>query len=636
MTDRKTTTLITGMFLFVIMFISLASAVTLDSSNYITLTNSNNQSTIYFSSVTNTFNLEISNAIQPYVSLDDGNIYPGTGTIPAHTGAILSLKNGINKNINNLEGSISYNDGNGSSGVISVTVNYEVESQNGFSPVRISPSSPADETIVKGNIMQKNFKLIIPSDYGKNVFVQDIVLYNTYSGLFSLGDLDYEDVPFFPGDTMSIPIIIDAKNIVAQTGSFDVMVEITASDNINKFIEFTVDVQEDTGVSPITGDTIYKPTCSLSATTFNLNNTYVFSCGNVASNLVIAPQYSDYFISTKPAEKSGSTYKYEFTPTKYGETEFVAIYKYNDGPLFGGFHQDIRISSSGSLIAGTSLKLIFTPKLDEATGDEEKYLIQLADNKTGSLVSSPRIFVNAIELNSSSETFEYYFEPNKNYEIRGKAIGYDDFVDTINIVPQKIEIRISPGAGDTLTTFSINTSVDNATITIGGKDYYGVYVGVLPGGIVEIQAKKDGYKTELINFTVSDMARVISFGGEFKKGVDQNFTLNINGTWLVYYKIAFDSQEKTGYAHGVGDIVKFTPEKSGVYIIEVDGVQVGTYEITGFSFSNKWWFAPAWVWVLLIVIIIISILVIARKRYQEKSSTSQSDGAGLNFNVGDQ
>jgi len=41
---------------------------------------------------------------------------------------------------------------------------------------------------------------------------------------------------------------------------------------------------------------------------------------------------------------------------------------------------------------------------------------------------------------------------------------------------------------------------------------------------------KEGYKTEIINFTVDDRVRIVSFGGEFKKGIDQNFTLNINSS----------------------------------------------------------------------------------------------------------
>jgi len=104
-------------------------------------------------------------------------------------------------------------------------------------------------------------------------------------------------------------------------------------------------------------------------------------------------------------------------------------------------------------------------------------------------------------------------------------------------------------------------------------------MGVLPGGIVEIQADKEGYNTELINFTVSDRIRIISFGGEFEKNVEQNFTLNRNGTWIVYYKTTFDSSEKDMYTQGIGEVVIFTPEKSGVYAVEVDGIHVGTYEI---------------------------------------------------------
>jgi len=71
-------------------------------------------------------------------------------------------------------------------------------------------------------------------------------------------------------------------------------------------------------------------------------------------------------------------------------------------------------------------------------------------------------------------------------------------------------------------------------------------------------------------------------------------------------------------------------------VIEVSGIHVGTYEIEGFSFTNKWGFLPAWAWLILgAILVLIIIVVIARKKVQGSYETAQTDGAGLSFNVGE-
>ena len=379
------------------------------------------------------------------------------------------------------------------------------------------------------------------------------------------------------------------------------------------------------------------PTCSLSNSVLLLNESYALTCSNLVTDVSIEPEFDFNYIKGTGTEITSNQFIWYFTPKKLGETFIMADFKYLGVSVGDPFFQEVKIQSSGYSGVGTSLKFIFTPKLDQATGEEESYLIQIVDNSSGSLVPNARLWVNAIELNSSTDTFQYPFEPNKDYELRGKATNYDDIVQTIKINPSIINIIITPGTGDTLTTFSVNTSVSNATITIGGVDYFGFYLGILPGGVNEIKAVKEGYKTEIINFTVDDRIKILSFGGEFKKGIDQNFTLNKNVSWVVYHKKSMDDVERTEIAKGTGDLVLFLPDKKGIYVIEAEGMHIGTYEIPGFSFKNKWWIFPAWMWLLFGgILAIVIIIVIVRKRAQGSYDTGQQDGAGLSFNVGDE
>jgi len=489
-------------------------------------------------------------------------------------------------------------------------------------------------TVQQGSKKTQNILITVPATYPRTVTIQSVD-FNPGTETILFGDLNLGQVA--PGNSIQVPIVFSGEN--AQTGSYQTQLSIFATDSEGQVALPTISLtlQVTAGVTPVTEETFSTPpTCSLSATTMNLNNTYSFTCSGVVSNLEVSIPSSDYYVG-KNVEVSSGIYRYDFMPVEYGETEFKAEFRYNGASIFAPFKQNIRISSAGSLIPGTSLKFIFTPKLDQATGDEDKYLIQLADNKTGSLVSDPRVWVDAVEINStSSDTFQFPFEPNRNYEVRGKSPGYEDFVQTININPQKIEIRFTPGVGDSATMFNITTSVDNATLTILDQTYIGSYYGVLPGGNVEIKAVKDGYKTEIVNFTVDDRPRIIGISGEFKKNVDQNFTLSRAGEWIVYHKKSLDATERTEYVRGTGELIAFTPEKSGSYVIEVDGIHVGTYEIEGFSFTNKWGFLPVWAWIILMVIILIVIVIIvARSKVQGNYATSQTDGAGLSFNVGE-
>lgn len=512
---------------------------------------------------------------------------------------------------------------------VSILVEEETQSASNF----ISFPTSKNFEYKQGNIYNEELKLRLSSSYPNPIKVT-YVDFSPSTSVIRQGNGLETGIFVNPGESFTIPLIIDTTE--AQAGSYspvEVLVEYDDDTGLHTMTS-TVTLYVTTQVTPITGDTFSTPpTCSLSATTFNLNNTYSFTCSGIVSNLEVEPQYSE-FIQGKTVETSNGIYRYDFIPTQYGETDFITVFRYKGAPIFKPFSQQIRITSSGSLVAGTSLKFIFTPRLDTPTNNE-KYIIQLVDNKTGSLVSSPRIFIDAIEVISDTDVFEFYFLQNTDYELRGRAVGYEDLVEMLNINPQIISIKITPSTGDTSTKFNITTSIENATLNVGGIDYIGNYFGTLRGGINEITISKDGYQTQAVNFSVDDRPRVVSLSTEFKKGVEQNITLNQNESWVVLYKKNLDSLDVEELVIGNGNSIIFTPKKTGVYTIKSNEFVVGIYEVSGFSLKNKWIGMPAWLVLLfgIVVLIIIFIIIISRSSSQGQAIGNDT-GGGL-FAVGD-
>lgn len=625
MTDQKKFIIAVLTILFSLVFLSTVSAVSTIPSQII-LNSTYTSQQIEFDGLTSQLNLTLSSSISSYTTL---NFYDVGLPLSAKWVTIT-----LNSNVpaGNYVGSIIFDGGSIPVAINIPTINIPPVQISGCD-IEIFPTLLSNIKVSQGDKKTRNIQVTVPDCYPSFVKINGVSL-ATDEKPIQLGELSLGNV--LPGNSILIPIEIDSNDVATGQYSDTLLFSIyNSSGNKLNVPSVSIGVYVSAGISPVTNNTFSTPpTCALSATTLNLNATYSFTCSNVVSNLQIEPQYSTYF-EGKKVDVSSDLYRYDFIPLKYGETDFIGVFRYNGAPIFQPYLQHVRISSSGSSIGGATLKIIFTPRLDQATGDENKFLIQLADNSSGSLVSNPRVWVNALEINSSTDTFEYPFIPNTNYEIRGKANGYDDIVQTINITPNKINILISPASGDTLTPFNITTSVDNATLSINGQTYYGSFWGNLIGGVNEIKASKDGYKTEILNFTVGENFRITGVSGEFKRGIVQNFTLNKNSTsWVVYFQDRLDSTQRTEYSRGNGNLISFTPNKNGVYVLEADGTNIGTYQIPGFSFNDKWGFLPAWAWLSIGLVISIIIFILIMRAKNKRNNPGQ-DGGGMSFNVGD-
>jgi len=355
-------------------------------------------------------------------------------------------------------------------------------------------------------------------------------------------------------------------------------------------------------------------------------------CTNIASDVTINPIIDNEYIMGTNIDPIDPQFIWYFKPKKQGNTFIRASFKYLGVPVGDDFSQEVKIQSTGYSVEGTDLEFKFIPDLDSAIHGE-KVLIQIIDNKTGSLVPEPRLFVDAIEVNGT-ETFEFIFESGKEYEFRALAPGYYNNVKIFSLPDNSIVISINPTSGGISTYFNISTSIENATLKINNVDYPNPYYGTLSAGLLQLEASTDGYNNGYLNLTVTDYIRATKIGEvEFKKGEVQNFTLTGNiSSWVVYFQKDLESQMEE-LIRGYGNDVSFNPKKSGVYTLNADGanVQNGVFQIEGFSFGDKFWFMPVWGWLIASVVLFILVILIILKVRSGDGSSPGFRSAPINY-----
>ena len=409
-------------------------------------------------------------------------------------------------------------------------------------------------------------------------------------------------------NSQGVVLSIDTEGLSTQTYSSSLDINV-----FGKMYQYPFNVLVTSGTSQSGNFTIDKlPTCSLTSNIVNLNSTYSLVCTNILSDVTIVPDIDENYIIGIGKSQTISQLIYNFKPVKFGNTIFKARFYYQDAPVGQPFSQELKIQSSGSNTPGTNLKFLFTPTLQNAQSKQE-VLIQLIDNKTGSLVPSPEIYIDAIQLNSSSSTFRYSFESDKNYSIRGRAYGYDDIVEVISLSSKPITISISPEKGDSSINFNITTSV-NASLFINGNKVDNPYYNTLNSGLNEIRAIKEGYTESYINISI-DQAITASLLTEFKKGVTQTITLTKEVNWTIFYSKDANSESKV-LLTGISKQIEFKPSNAGIYKLVSEDRNLGLYTIS--AWDDKF-FGIHWGWIVGIVLVIGGIIL-----YNKNSSGDSS------------
>lgn len=473
-------------------------------------------------------------------------------------------------------------------------------------------------TVKQGAEKTQNILITVPSNYPRPITIQSVD-FNPGTETITFGDLNLGQIA--PGNSVSIPIIFSGKE--ASPGTYQTNLNIFATDSEGQIEIPTINLQlhVSQGVTPADENTFStRPSCSLSASSMNVNTSYDFTCTNVLNNIAVSVQDSEYFVGESSNLASG-IFTWKFHPKKFGDTTFMAYFKYLDSPIFDPFSQEVTITSESGQAPGTYLEFSFTPSLTDAK-DGEYVTIQLIDNKTNSLVENPLIYINANEVenvSSNGKSFYFKFRSDTNYTIRGEATGYNDLVEVRSLESFPLEIHIKPDQGNSNSEYSIWTEV-NATIFIDGIDKGNGFNGTINSGNHTIRAVKQGYfDTERTIFV--EPAVSFSTQGSFQKGVEQVFTLSKNASWIVYFeeKSSGDGEiiERESLLEGSGDKITFTPKKSGTYTIESEG-SIRTYSIEGFNLGKIW--KLDWYWWAIIVVVLIGGFIYLRGSGGSKNS----------------
>lgn len=365
------------------------------------------------------------------------------------------------------------------------------------------------------------------------------------------------------------------------------------------------------------------PVCSVSSTVLNLNSTYNLVCTGLVPDVTIEPIIDNEYIRGVGVEQTSNQYTWSFSPKKYGNTFIKAQFKYQGSIVGDLYSQEVKIQSAGGTIAGTNLKLVFTPSL-ESIQDGQQTLIQLVDNKTGSLVENPEIYVDAVLLTTNtSKSFPFYMFVSKNYSVRGKAPGYDDLVTTISITSKPISFNITPVkdvyyVGDIIT---INTNPENCSLLFDGIVIHSPFT-INSFGTKSIKAIKEGYLDSTKNITIKQSAYYKTTSPvyeDWKVGKDIIVELDQNYSWYV-------TKDNVNISSGSNNIAKFRIDSVGTYSVYADGKFVisKTIEKSGFF---KFLSGLKWYWWLAILVIFILII------YSITQGKSSGGISGVGFSM---
>ncbi len=160
-------------------------------------------------------------------------------------------------------------------------------------------------------------------------------------------------------------------------------------------------------------------------------------------------------------------------------------------------------------------------------------------------------------------SFPYTFESKKNYNVRGKASGYDDLIRTINISSSPVKIIIIPDKSNYYVGDVINITADpnDSRIEFDGGLVEGE-ITLIKGSFL-IKATHDNFFTTERNLSVTELITVKATSPQeedFKKGKSVLVELSQNTDWEV-------QMDGTIIKTGNGNLVEFEVDEYGVFLI---------------------------------------------------------------------
>lgn len=389
-----------------------------------------------------------------------------------------------------------------------------------------------------------------------------------------------------PSGKFTIPISYDTNDVSTGTYSDNIIIS-AIDDNENQYsLTIPISLTVSNLITPITNSSsIAVPSCSLTATEFNYNQTYKLICQNKNQNVEVVPDIDPFFlVGNYPyVEETQNSYSYTMKAINLGTTAVKAKFLYHNAPMESSFKQQVNILAGGLYIPSAVLKAKFYPELYQAT--DGKVTVRILDNATGAILDDSTLYLDGIIVNNSLS-----LDPNKEYELRANHAGYMPLVMTVNPAPKVINFTLNA-------KYYLGDSLNFATIPANATILYDNKIITMPFTLTEegahtISAYFLGYTTTTKNFTVLNIARIITstISDDAKKGESIFLTVDRNDSNLrVTYKKDSSSPE-VFLNQTIGSTISAYAEEAGDYQIFADNTMLKSYTIENNPFYTSWWF----------------------------------------------
>ncbi len=423
-----------------------------------------------------------------------------------------------------------------------------------------------------------------------------------------------------PSEKFTIQLKYDTRDVARGTYTDNIIIS-GIDDNENQYsLQIPLSVTVTNSISPVTNGTFSTlPSCSLSSSSFSINQTYKLTCTNIDANIDVQTAVDPSFIvGVAPyVEETTTTYSYFFTPIKFGDTTFKANFLFKGAQIGTGFSQVISIGGTPATSTGSKLVAKFYPELYESK--DGNVIVRILNNQTGDVYDDALIYLDGALVNNS-----LHLSSNKEYELRATKAGFLPIVQKISITPKIINFSLNSQyvLGDIL---NFETNPANATILYDNQ--FVTFPLVLDEeGAHTISASFLGYTTTTKNITVAKTSRILvsTPTEDAKVGKVLNVTVDRNDSNLriVYREDSSAAQQVLNQT--IGSSISAEIEKKGLYDVYADNFPIKSYTVEGKSIFASWWF-----WVI-IVILVVSLVI-----WMMRSSSQPTSPSGMSFNLGD-
>ncbi|MEM0173709.1 MAG: hypothetical protein QXI16_04295, partial [Sulfolobaceae archaeon] len=451
---------------------------------------------------------------------------------------------------------------------------------------------------------------------GNNTITIDNILIQPEASWISLGSFNLQ--PLNPGDTATIPVIIDPTQAVPGNykGSLMVFAHDSSGNYINTTVGYSITIVSANGYSGSVNTTIQIPAFSPLNTPFNIELANLQPSETV--NVIFQPMdgvscnpsatsYSNGFWSTQCSATIEGVYNVQVVVNYNNKNSNVPVQSWNQDLLVG--------------LTSNDLNFKFTPPL----APMQTSTIQLIDNTTGNVVFSNAQF--SINGNNTGNTINPI--PGQQYTICAELSGQENKCTTINTPLINMQINANPsnpseGQAVTLTAIGQNNLPIQPVFYLNGAPLQGNTFTASIGTQV-ITAKENGYNDGSLIITPTPI--ITNLQTNYAYGSNVILQIMPATNWTVLYS-SNNYTAPTLYANGYSTQINMTNLQTGQYTIQTNGVNIGSFTVSSASIMDL---IPSWVWDVLIAIIVAIILVIIYyfiKGREDKRKANSLGGGG--------